>query len=111
MIRIADDISASEFHDRYENAAEQFAKTLDAPSFTLSGSVEIDEVYVPIGLKAASATKSRARVVPMKSADESTVRLLLDNHEQELLTVYTDGFRAYDPLNNDDTFDRKYVVP
>jgi len=49
-------------------------------------------------------------VIPAKSADESTVRLLLDNHDQESLTVYTDGFRAYDPLDDDDTFDRQYVV-
>ena len=49
-------------------------------------------------------------VIPAKSADESTVRLLLDNHDQESLTVYTDGFRAYEPLDDDDTFDRQYVV-
>lgn len=30
---------------------EQFARTLDAPSITLSGPVEIDEVYVSAGLK------------------------------------------------------------
>ena len=49
-------------------------------------------------------------VIPAKSDDESTVRLLLDNHEQESLTVYTDGFRAYEPLEEYDTFDREYVV-
>jgi transposase-like protein len=49
-------------------------------------------------------------VIPAKSAEKSTIRLLLDNQEQELLTVYTDGFRAYDPLDDDDTFNRKYVV-
>ena len=53
---------------------------------------------------------SNRYVIPAKSANESTVRLLLDNHEQESLAVYTDGFRAYEPLDNDDTFDRKYVV-
>jgi transposase-like protein len=26
------------------------------------------------------------------------------------LTVYTDEFRAYDPLEDDDEFDRRYVV-
>jgi len=26
------------------------------------------------------------------------------------LTVYTDGFRAYDPLEGGDAFDREYVV-
>ncbi len=49
-------------------------------------------------------------VIPAKSADESTVRLLLANREKEPLTVYTDGFRAYDPLTEDDAFDREYVV-
>ena len=49
-------------------------------------------------------------VVPAKSADESTVRLLLADRQQESLTVYTDGFRAYDPLDEDDAFTRKYVV-
>jgi len=49
-------------------------------------------------------------LIPAKSANESIVRLLLDNHEQELPTVYTDGFRAYEPLDDDDTFDRQYVV-
>ncbi|SFJ00825.1 ISXO2-like transposase domain-containing protein [Natronobacterium gregoryi] len=49
-------------------------------------------------------------MVPTKSADESTVRLLLDNHEQESLTVYADGFRAYEPLDDDDIFNREYVV-
>ena len=46
-------------------------------------------------------------VVPAKSTNESTVRLLLDNHEQESLTVYTDGFQAYKPLGDDDTYDRQ----
>lgn len=36
------------------------------------------------------------------------MRLLADN-EEESLTVYTDGFRAYDPLEDDDEFTRKYV--
>jgi len=119
---------------------EQFARTLDAPSITLTGPVEIDEVYVSAGLKGRErdqeprsrglATRGRGSyagdkppvftlvdrgsdnryVIPAKSADESTVRLLLDNHEQESLTVYTDGFRAYEPLDDDDTFDRQYVV-
>jgi len=29
---------------------------------------------------------------------------------QESLTVYTDGFRAYEPLDEDDAFTREYVV-
>ena len=49
-------------------------------------------------------------VVPAKSADESTVRLLHDNHEEESLTVYTDGFRAYDPLDDDEDFQRGSVI-
>jgi transposase-like protein len=48
-------------------------------------------------------------VVPAKSADEQTVRLLLVVSEQGSLTVYTDGFRAYDPLE-DDEFEREFVV-
>jgi transposase len=49
-------------------------------------------------------------VVPAKAADESTVRLLLADRQQESLTVYTDGFRAYEPLEEDDAFNREYVV-
>ena len=119
---------------------EQFARTLDAPSIQLVGPVEIDEVYVTAGLKGRERDReSRSRglstrgrgtydgdkppvftlvdrgteqryVVPAKSADESTVRLLLENHEEESLTVYTDGFRAYDPLEDDDAYRRSVVV-
>ncbi len=49
-------------------------------------------------------------VIPPKAADESTIRLPLANRHQESLTVYTDGFRAYDPLDWDDAFTREYVV-
>lgn len=35
---------------------------------------------------------------------------LLADRKEESLTVYTDGFRAYDPLEVDDAFDREYVV-
>jgi transposase-like protein len=49
-------------------------------------------------------------VLPAKAADESTIRLLLANRTEESLTVYTDGFRAYEPLDEDDAFDREYVV-
>lgn len=92
---------------------ERFARALDAPSLTLSGPVEIDEVYVSAGLKGRErdqksgsrglSTRGRGSyegdkppvftlvdrgndqryVVPAKSADESTVRLLLADHEQE----------------------------
>ena len=49
-------------------------------------------------------------MIPAKAADESTVRLLLADRQQESVTVYTIGFRAYDPLDEDDAFDREYVV-
>lgn len=35
---------------------------------------------------------------------------MLANRQQESLTVYTDGLRAYEPLDGDDAFDREYVV-
>ena len=54
-------------------------------------------------------TKQRY-VIPAKAADESTIRLLLAVGQQESLTVYTDGFRAYEPLEEDDESDREYVV-
>ena len=49
-------------------------------------------------------------VIPAKAVTESTIRLLLADRQQELLTVYTDGFRAYKPLEEDDAFTREYVV-
>jgi len=49
-------------------------------------------------------------IVPAKSADESTIRLLLAIRQQESFTVYTDGFRAYDPLEEEGAFTREYVV-
>ena len=49
-------------------------------------------------------------VIPAKAADESTIRLLLAVGQQESLTVYTDGFRAYEPLEENDAFTRAYVV-
>jgi hypothetical protein len=116
---------------------ERFARALDAPSIMLSGPVEIDEVYVSAGLRGRDRDRqSRSRalptrgcgtydgdkppvftlvdcgsddryVVPAKSADESAIGLLLADHQQESLTVYTDEFRAYDPLEEDNTFTRK----
>lgn len=38
------------------------------------------------------------------------IQFLLADHKEESVTVYTDGFRAYDTLDEDDVFDRKYVV-
>jgi transposase-like protein len=49
-------------------------------------------------------------VIPAKAADASTTRLLLAIGKQESLTIYTDGFRAYDSLDEDDAFTREYVV-
>jgi len=130
------DVSYRTLHRR----VERFCETLDAPDLSLSGLVEIDEVYVTAGMKARErdhpsrsrglSTRGRGSyegdkppvfvlvdrgtgeryVVPAKSADGSTVRLLLANHEEESLTVYTDGFRAYDPLDDDERFDREFVV-
>jgi len=48
--------------------------------------------------------------IPAKSADRSTVRLLLDTCEEESLTVYTDGFRAYDPLEGDESYQREAII-
>jgi transposase-like protein len=49
-------------------------------------------------------------VVPATSAEESTLGLLLADHDQESLTVYTDIFRACGPIEHDDEFDRECVV-
>ncbi|TKX69203.1 IS1595 family transposase [Halorubrum sp. GN11GM_10-3_MGM] len=105
---------------------ERFTEALDAPSLDLRGPVEIDEFYVSAGLSRRGrgtyeqdkppvfvlvdrGTEQR-HIVPAKSADESTIRLLLVDRQQEPLTVYTDGFRAYDPLEEAESFDREYVV-
>lgn len=119
---------------------QRFLRALDAPRPSLEGPVEIDELYVNAGLKGRERdSRSRSRglsrrgrgtyhedkppvfilvdrstddryVIPAKTADESTIRLLLANRQQESLTMYTDGFRAYKPLEEDDAFDREYVV-
>ena len=49
-------------------------------------------------------------VIPAKAATGSTIRLLLSDRHQESLTVYTDGFRAYDPLDEGNAFTREYVL-
>ena len=119
---------------------QRFLRALDAPLPHLEGPVEIDELYVKAGLKGRERDQpSRSRglstrgrgtyavdkppvfiladrgtgerhVIPAKAADESTIRLLLADRHQESLTVYTDGFRAYEPLEEDDAFTREYVV-
>jgi transposase-like protein len=45
-----------------------------------------------------------------KSADKSTVRLFSGIAEKESLAVYTGGFRAYKPLENDETYQREAVI-
>ncbi|TKX72411.1 IS1595 family transposase [Halorubrum sp. GN11GM_10-3_MGM] len=119
---------------------QRFLRALDAPRIHLKGPVEIDEFYVKAGLKGRERDQpSRSRglstrgrgtfaedkppvfvladrgsgeryVVPAKTATESRIRLLLADRQQESLTVYTDGFRAYEPLEEDDAFTREYVV-
>ena len=119
---------------------QRFLRALDAPRIHLKGPVEIDEFYVKAGLKGrerdqpsrsrglstrgrgtyaedklpvfilADRGSSERHVIPAQAATESTIRLLLDNRQQESLTVYTDGFRAYEPLDEDDAFTRDYVV-
>jgi len=119
---------------------QRFLRALDAPRPQLEGSVEIDELYVKAGKKGRERDQeSRSRglstrgrgtyeqdklpvfiladrgtgdryALPAKAADKSTIRLLLANRKEESLTVYTDGFRAYEPLDEDDAFDREYVV-
>jgi transposase-like protein len=49
-------------------------------------------------------------VIPAKAATESKIRLLLADRQQESLTVCTDGFRVYEPLEEDDASTREYVV-
>jgi len=68
-----------------------------------------DKDKPPVFILADRGTGERY-VIPAKTADESTIRLLLANRQQESLTVYTDGFRAYEPLEEDDAFTREYVV-
>ncbi|GAB6880421.1 IS1595-like element ISH4 family transposase [Halorubrum gandharaense] len=119
---------------------QRFLRALDAPRIHLKGPVEIDEFYVKAGLKGRErdgwsrsrglSTRGRGtyaedklpvfvladrgtgeqHVIPAKAATEPKIRLLLADRQQESLTVYTDGFRAYDPLDEDDAFTREYVV-
>lgn len=49
-------------------------------------------------------------MVETKSNAETTVRLLLVDHEEETLSVSTDGFQVYDPLEDDDTYQPGVVV-
>ena len=67
------------------------------------------EDKLPVFVFADRDTGER-HVIPTKAAAESRIRLLLADRQQESLTVYTDGFRAYEPLEEDDAFTREYVV-
>ncbi len=49
-------------------------------------------------------------VIPAEVADESTIRLLLTDRQEESLTVDTDGFGAYELLEENDAFSHEYVV-
>ena len=119
---------------------QRFLRALDAPRIQLEGPVEIDEFYVKAGLKGrerdqpsrsrglstrgrgtyaedklpvfvlADRASGQRHVIPAKAATDPTIRLLLDNRQQESMTVYTDGFWAYEPLEEDDTVTREYVV-
>jgi transposase len=119
---------------------QRFLRALDAPRLQVEAPVEIDEFYVKAGLKGRErdgwsrsrglSTRGRGTyaedklpvfvladrgsgkryVIPAKAATESKIRLLLAVCQQESLTVYTDGFRAYDPLEEDNAFTREYVV-
>jgi len=115
---------------------QRFLRALDAPRLQLEGPIEIDEFYVKAGERdqpsrsRGLSTRGRGTyaedklpvfvladrgsgeryVIPAKAATESRIRLLLADRQQESLTVYTDGFRAYEPLEEDDAFTREYVV-
>jgi transposase-like protein len=119
---------------------QRFLRALDAPRPQLEGPVEINEPYVKAGKKGRErhrpsrscglSTHGRGTydqdkppvfiladrgtgdryVLPAKAADESMIQLLVADRNEESLTVYTDGFRAYEPLDEDDAFHREYVV-
>jgi len=124
----------------YKTIYRRFLRALDAPRPRLEGLIEINEFYVKAGHKGRErdgpsrsrglSTRGRGTyaedkppvfiladrgtgqryVILAKAATESTIRLLLADRQQESITVYTDGFRAYDPLEADDAFDRECVV-
>jgi len=53
---------------------------------------------------AISDTSSLRNPQPNRLCDSSST------HEEESLTVYTDGFRAYDPIEDDEDFHRECSV-
>lgn len=52
----------------------------------------------------------RKWTLPAKNVDFDTVRLLLIDRQQESMTVYTDGYLFYNPLERYNAFTRKCVV-
>ena len=58
----------------------------------------------------ADCTTGERYVIPIKAADESTIRLLMADRHQESLTVCINDFRACEPLDEDDALIREYVV-
>jgi transposase len=119
---------------------QRFLRALDAPRLQLDGPIEINKFYVKAVLKdrerdgwsrsrvlsirgrgayaedkppvfvLADRGSGERHVIPAKTATKSRIRLLLAVGQQESLTVYTDGFRAYEPLEEDDAFTPKYVA-
>jgi len=118
---------------------QRFLRALDGPRRQLEGPVEIDEFYVksrlegrerdkplcsrglstrgrrtdedklPVFVLAGRASGDRC-VNPAKAATESRIRFLQADRQQESSSVYPDGFRASEPLEEDDTFTRQYLV-
>ena len=64
-------------HKTLHRRIECFTRALDAPSLDLVGPVEIKEVYVSAGKKAASATDRRARVACLRVG---AVNMIVTNH-------------------------------
>ncbi len=62
---------------------------------------QYDKDKPPVFTLADRGTDERY-VITAKAANESAIRLLLADRQQESLTVYTGGFRAYEPLDEDD---------
>jgi len=58
----------------------------------------------------AGLNSDQRYVVAAKSGDESTMRPLFGDAEEESPTVCTDGFRAYDPLEDDENIQREAVI-
>jgi len=82
---------------------ERSGEALDAPSITLSGPVEIDEMYVSAGLKGPSATRGRARVDCLRVGEDHTSATNRQCSRWSIMAW------TYDLLEDDDSFTRKYV--